>query len=161
MPDAARHVRDKRRLAALGTTPHRLRVERTQGRIERATGQRISRRHAAGHVPSGAKSVGRLLAERLYLASWLTVGPPEPGRLVTLEVSYSEARRAGRYWDLVRQLREGRISPVAFRRRVVRWLPIAGSRLLADPRGVLALLVMGAGDDVAFYGTRGSRRRAA
>jgi hypothetical protein len=38
------------------------------------------------------------------------------------------------------------------------WQPIADSPLLADPRRVLALLVMGAGDDVEFYGTRGSRR---
>jgi hypothetical protein len=80
---------------------------------------------------------------------------------VTEDVSYAEARRAGRYLALTRLLRENRVSPSAFARRVRRWRPIAGVPLLADPRRVLALLQMGASDDLEFYSTRAWRRQVA
>jgi len=160
MPDAARYAREKIRLAAQGTTPYRRRIDRTRERVERVAGVRITRRHAAGHSPQG-RSVSQLLHGRTYTASWYAPGPSAPGRVVTADVSYRDAQRAGRYLELTRRLQENRITPGEFQRRVQRWRPIAGVSFLADPRRVLALLVMGASEDVEFYTTRSRRQRSA
>jgi hypothetical protein len=93
--------------------------------------------------------------------SWYTPGPPQPGRVVSAEVSYRDAQRVGRYLQLTRELRENRISPDEFRRRVRRWRAVAGLPFLSDPRRVLALVVMGAADDLDFYTTHAQRRRSA
>jgi hypothetical protein len=93
--------------------------------------------------------------------SWYTSGPPYPGRVVTDDVSYREAVRIGRYLELTRKLREGRITPADFRARVRRWRPVAGMSFLSDPRRVLALLQLHGSDDLEFYSTRGLRGRAA
>jgi hypothetical protein len=79
-------------------------------------------------------------------------GRPEDGGtprlLVAVEVSRGDLRRVGRYLHLVRDLREGRITPRAFERRVGRWRPIevlgppefAGRYLfVADPATVIVL----------------------
>jgi hypothetical protein len=76
----------------------------------------------------------------------------DPPRFVVIQSpTRGEVRRAGTYQSLTAQLRSGRISPTAFRRRVSRWAPIAGHGFLADPDAVLAIIeARRAADDELF-----------
>lgn len=98
-------------------------ARRTAGRPEGVTA-----REAAGHVrPGTTRSMSGMVAD--------------PPRFAVFEnVSGGEARRLGRYDGLVGQLSEGALDPGAFERRVSRWAPVQGERLLSDPAAVLALL---------------------
>jgi hypothetical protein len=94
-----------------------------------------SARKALGHEPS---------AERAATTIGAPVGDPAhgtPARFVELSgLSRQERSRIGRYGSLVGQLRDGQITPAAFRRRVSRWAPVAGLPLLSDPDAVLAIV---------------------
>jgi len=74
------------------------------------------------------------------------------------DLSRAEARRVGRYQNLVGQLREGKVTPATFRRQVSSWRPIRGQRFLVDPDAVLAILeVRRSEDNEPFYYHRGRR----
>ncbi|MDA8037631.1 MAG: hypothetical protein M0Z69_00430 [Actinomycetota bacterium] len=75
----------------------------------------------------------------------------------------AEARRLARYWSVVEfyLLREGSVIEIAdrdreFRRRISRWAPFRGHRLLADPAAIRVLLERRrASGQPVFYYTRG------
>ncbi len=103
------------------------RVEHERQLARRRPGETI--RQALGHPASSST---------LPLISAFLDDPP---RFAVLDnVTRRDAARVGKYENLVRQLRDGKITGDAFRRRVSRWRTVAGHRLLADPEAVLVLL---------------------
>ena len=128
-------------LATARTAEERRAVRRAQYLTRRAARPTVSARTALGHVPPGSSQPA---------ATFFTI--PESGGaarlLVGVEVSRADLRRVGRYLHCVRDLRESRIAPRAFRRRVSGWKPIevlgppefAGwYRFVSDPATALAL----------------------
>jgi hypothetical protein len=110
-------------------TPERRAVDRVIYVRRRERYSELTARQALGHPA---------LTDTLSTISLMVDDPP---RFVIVEgLIRRDLRRAGRYDHLVRQLDEGRLSPVVFRRRVRSWRPIAGMQFLADPDAVLALL---------------------
>lgn len=116
-------------------------VRRAQYLTRRAARPTVSARTALGHAPSGSAQP---------TATFFAI--PESGGaarlLVGVEVSRADLRRVGRYLHVARDLREGRIAPRVFERRVSRWKPIgvlgppefAGRyRFVSDPATALAL----------------------
>lgn len=115
------------------------RVEHEAQETRRRRGE--TRREALGH-PRGQSTLPSISAF-----------VDQPPRYVVLEnVSRRDAARLGRYDNLVRQLQEGKITGPAFRRRVRRWRPVAGQKLLADPGEVVALVeLLRVEDREVFY----------
>ena len=143
---AAEYSRRKARAADRGETvySHRIRAGSSRG---------LSPTQSAGHPLDTEPSVESVTGRGFGTA---TVFDAATGAVITIDdATAGEMRRAGRYVQLVRQLREGRISPTAFRGRVSRWAPIRGIRLLADPRRVLALALTTDQDDIVFRYLRG------
>jgi hypothetical protein len=110
-------------------TPERQAVDRVAylRRLERNLG--LTARQAAGHPKPD---------DRLPSISLMVEAPPR--FLVVEGLSRADTRRAARYEGLVGQLRDGKITPATFERRVSSWRPIAGYRFLSDPYAVLAIL---------------------
>ena len=143
---AAEYARRKARAADRGETvySHRIRAGSNRG---------LSPTQSAGHPRQTEPSVERVTGRGFGTA---TIFDAETGAVVMVgDATAGEMRRAGRYLQLVRQLREGRISPSSFRGRVSRWAPIRGHRFLADPRLVLALALTTDQDDIVFRYLRG------
>jgi hypothetical protein len=94
---------------------------------------------ALGHAPKGEPGLRELRAERAWGASFYarnSVGEPT---VISRDMPYRDAQRAGRYMQLTERLVKGRISPQDFRRRVRRLGEIDGRKPLSDPAAVLAI----------------------
>ncbi|MDA8311417.1 MAG: hypothetical protein M0Z46_12555 [Actinomycetota bacterium] len=163
MPSADRYQREKDRLARRGITPYGERVSRLE-----ALG--LTRSQAAGHPRPNETPARELFSQPDYRAT-IYVGvrgdPDNPPRVISFWTDRPTDVRAGRYMALTRALREERITPTEFRRKVRRMRPIGGMRPLDDPEAVLALIQTTAREDITFeYRGRarprrgGSRRRS-
>ena len=157
MPNADRYRRERDRLARRGTTPFRERVSRLE-----ALG--LTRSQAAGHPGPSETSARELFSQPDYRATIYTGirgDADDPPRVVSFWTDRPTDVRAGRYLALTRALREERVTPSAFRRRVRRMRPIGGMRPLDDPGAVLALIQTTAREDIVFeYRGRARPRRA-
>jgi hypothetical protein len=70
-----------------------------------------------------------------------TVTIDAPPRVITwTDCTPTEARRITRYLSLLDAQRRGRLSFAEFHRRVKRWAPIRGERLLADPEASVRVI---------------------
>jgi hypothetical protein len=159
MPSAKRYRRQKATLASQGTTPFKERV--APKRLERLG---VTRSQAAGKPQPGEPSVRELFSAPDFEATIYTGDPGDPAnpsRLITFWTDRPSQVRAGRYMRLTRDLREERILPEDFRRRVRRMRPIDGFHPLDDPRAVLALIQTTVREDIVFeYRGRQRPRRA-
>jgi hypothetical protein len=90
-----------------------------------------------------------------------------PALLADVTVSRRDARRVGRYLGLVGLLREGRLSPAVFERRVTSWRPVTvldpkglrgQVRFLSDPAAVLYLAERERGEERETWIDSGRRR---
>ena len=156
-PSADRYRREKEQLARRGTTAYSERVFR----LEQLG---LTRSQAAGHPRPSETSARELFSQPDYQAT-IYVGvrgdADNPPRLVSFWTDRPTDVRAGRYMALTRSLREERIAPTDFRRKVRRMRPIAGMRPLDDPEAVLALVQTTAREDIVFeYRGRARPRRA-
>ena len=135
-------------------------VRRAQYLERRSARPTVSARTALGHAPPGSAQP---------VATFFAV--PEAGGdarlLIGVEVSRADLRRVGRYLHLVRDLREGRIAPRAFARRVQSWRPItvlgppdfAGRYLfVADPATAITLAGRAADEGVEEWIDSGRTR---
>jgi hypothetical protein len=110
-------------------TKGRQAVDRVTYLRRRAGYPDLTARQALGHPAAG---------DRLPTISLMAEGP---ARYLVLEgLSRRDAKRAGKYNDLVNRLSTGRMTPEAFRGRIRTWRPIAGYRFLAEPDAVFAIL---------------------
>ena len=116
-------------------------------RLALAAQRGLTTSQARGHPRADERAVLEIASEPHWRVTLAAAGPP---RLVTLDVGFKDAQRAGRYGQLSRQLSEGRISPREFEARAKRLRPIAGVRLLADARAALALTFVSASEDYIF-----------
>jgi len=159
VPSAERYRREKAARASRGTTPYRERI--ASARLERLG---LTKSQAEGHPKPSEASVRELFSRSDFEATIYTgvLGDPDnPARTVTFWSDRPTQVRAGRYMRLTRDLREERICPTAFGRKVRRMRPIGGFRPLADPRAVLALIETTARVDIVFeYRGRQRPRRA-
>jgi hypothetical protein len=147
----AEYARRKARASAAGTTVY-------QRRIARGRDIGLSRTQAAGHPRETERSARSLHAADVFTATFFA----QPRDLITAQVSRSDAVRAGRYMAKLRALREGRLSPDAFRRSTSRMRPIAGLRVVSDPNKALALAILTEPGEYVFDSPRAggrSRRR--
>ena len=155
-PSADRYQREKERLARRGVTPYGERVSRLE-----ALG--LTRSQAAGHPGPSETSARELFSQPDYRATIYTGirgDADDPPRVVSFWTDRPTDVRAGRYLALTRALREERVTPSAFRRRVRRMRPIGGMRPLDDPEAVLALVQTTAREDIVFeYRGRARPRR--
>jgi len=149
MPSAVRYARQKARAERRGSTPYRQRVARG-GELGLTPSQSVGKPHR-GEQPASA-----ILSAAAWTTTFYAADPP---RVVTVTTDRRTAQRSGRYMQLTRALREERISPESFRERVRRRSPIAGYRLLDDPRAVLALAHTTPRDDLVFESGRSRPRR--
>ncbi|MHB8671747.1 MAG: hypothetical protein ACYDAD_14505 [Acidimicrobiales bacterium] len=117
----------------------------------------MTRAQARGHAHSGEAAVSELISRPSWTVTFPAADPP---RLATVELGYRDAQRAGRLDALGRAMREGRLAPKDYERRVRRMRPIAGLKPLADPRVVLALVTVSGRDDWVFESGRSRPRRA-
>jgi len=150
MPPAERYRREKEALARHGTSPYKERVSR---------GERLglTASQAAGKPRRGEESASDFLAAPAWTTTFYAADPP---RTVTITSDRRTAQRVGRYMRLTRDLREERITPDEFRQRVRRRAPIAGLRLLDDPRAVIGLAETTDRDDLIFESGRSRPRRS-
>ena len=157
MPDRERYRREKQRLAQRATTPYAERISR----LERLG---LTRTQAAGHPEPTEPSARELFSRPDYRATFY-VGvrgdADNPPRPISFWTDRMTDVRAGRYMALTRALREERITPAAFRRKVRRMRPIGGMRPLDDPEAVLALIQTTVREDIVFeYRGQARPRRA-
>jgi len=94
---------------------------------------------ALGHAPKGEPGLRELRKERAWGASFYALDAEGYAVVVSCDMSYADAQRAGKYMQLTERLAKGRISPEDFRRRVRRLGRIDGRRPLSDPAAVLAI----------------------
>jgi len=122
-------------------------------RVARGETLGVSRSAAVGHATPGEPSLSAATGRGFGEATFFDA---ESGTVLVLDdATASDMRRAGRYMNLTRQLREGAISEAEFRRRVSRWAPIRGRQFLADPQRALALAITTDRDDIIFRYLRG------
>ncbi len=148
MPSAERYRREKARLARHGTTPYGQRV--APSRLERLG---LTRHQAEGHPAPGEQSARELFSRPDYKATIYVGTPADPDNLPRVVKFWTDRPtdvRAGRYMQLTRALREERISPEDFRKKVRRMRPIGGMRPLSDPWAVLALIQTTPREDISF-----------
>lgn len=159
MPSRERYEREKTALARKGTTAYKQRT--APARLKRLG---LTSTQAAGKPRRGERSARAVFARPDFKATIYTGVPGEPGkepRRITFWTDRPNDVRAGRYMQLTRALREQRISPEEFRKRVRRMRPIDGFRPLDDPRAVLALIQTTAPSDIVFeYRGRSRPRRS-
>jgi hypothetical protein len=117
-----------------------------EDRIKRLMDAGFTRDQARGHA-GDQPSVSDAHGEFDWSISFFAEGD-EP--VVTIELDFYQAQRAGRYMALVRGLVDGRVTPDQFQLRTARMAPIAGHRLLADAGTVLALALTIDPDDLVF-----------
>ncbi len=160
-PSADRYRREKDRLARRGITPYDERISRLE-----ALG--LSRSQAAGHPRPNETPARELFSQPDYRATIYTGirgDADDPPRVVSFWTDRPTDVRAGRYMAHTRALREERVTPIEFHRRVRRMRPIGGMRPLDDPEAVLALVQTTAREDIVFEyrgrarPRRGGRRR--
>lgn len=110
-------------------TPERRAVDRHQYLRRRAAHPDLSARQALGHPKPGDKR------------PTISLMVEDPPRFVVIETdNRRDLKRAARYDNLVSLLANGRVSPVAFRKRIGSWRPIAHMRFLSDPDAVLVII---------------------
>ena len=103
----------------------------------------LYRRSQAGRKPGQtAREAAR--HERTEVRQQRTVsafinGPQGPRYVEMAGLSRRDVSRAARYDALVSNLKQGRISASAFKRRVSSWRPIAGYTFVSDPAAALAI----------------------
>ena len=125
-------------------------------RVERGERLGLSRSQALGHPREGEPAAHDVLSEHHWIVTFPTDDPP---RLVTINTDLHTAQRAGRFNALGRALREARITPEDYRRRVRRFKPIAGFEPLSDPRALIALTVASTREEWIFESGRQRPRR--
>ncbi len=159
MPSRERYAREKAALARKDTTPYKQRT--APARLRKLS---LTSTQAAGKPRRGEAPAREIFSRPDFKGTIYTGVPGEPGnepRRVTFWTDRQNDVRAGRYMQLTRALREQRISPDAFRKRVRRMRPIAGFRPLDNPRTVLALIQVTAPSDIVFeYRGRSRPRRS-
>jgi hypothetical protein len=142
-------------------SPERSAVDRVTYERRRARHPELTARQSLGH-----EAVGDVLPTVTFFAQ-LGAGPT---LLEDVTVSRRDARRVGRYLSLVGLLREGRLSPDAFQRRVRGWRPVTvldpkGLRgrvqFLSDPAAVLNLSQRERGEERESWIDSGRRRPSA
>ena len=143
----AEYERRKVRAADEGSTV-------AQQRVSRAAALGLSPTQAVGHPRAGERSARALHGEQ----NWTVTIFAEPRDVVTVQVSRADAVRAGRYNRLVRDLREGRMTPDDFQRRASRMKPIATHRVVSDPKKALALAILTEPDEYVFDSPRAGGR---
>jgi len=94
---------------------------------------------ALGHAPRGEPSLSELRREKTWGASFYARSATGDPAIVSRDMSYHDAQKAGRYMKLSEGLVKGRISPQDFRRRLRRMGTIDGRPPLSDPAAVLLL----------------------
>jgi hypothetical protein len=143
------------------TAEERSAVNRVEYLARRTARPDLSARQALGH-----EAPGDVLPTATFFAQ-LGAGPT---LLVDVTVSRRDARRVGRYLSLVGLLKEGRLAPAAFERRVRSWLPVTildplglrgRVRFLSDPAAVLELAEIERGEERESWIDSGRKRPSA
>ena len=127
--------------------------------------ERKKRGLAAGLSPSQARGHPKpdepSTAELQALPVWTVTFPAQdPPRLVTIQSDLATAKRVGRYDRKLRDLREGRIGPAAFRRYALRVKPVGDLRVVSDPATAVALVEVATPEDWIFESGRNRPRRS-
>jgi hypothetical protein len=122
-------------------TAERQAVEQVKSQRRKDKHPELTAREALGHPKPGFRPAQ---------ISFFAEGPAR--RIVIEGLTRRDVSRAARYDAFVGNLRNGRITPAAFRRRIRAWRPIVGFRFLSDPDAVLALIEeLRAADIEPFY----------
>jgi hypothetical protein len=112
----------------------------TRGRqaVDRATYLRSQSGRRPGQTAREAARHERADVRTERVVSLFIDDPPRYVEIAGL--SRRDVSRAARYDALVSNLKQGRISPAAFQRRVSSWRPIAGHTFVSDPAAALAIV---------------------
>lgn len=102
--------------------------------------QRTQARRQPGQTAREAARHERTDVRAQRVVSAFVNDPQGRPRYVEMEgLSRRDVSRAARYDALVSNLKQGRISPAAFQRRVSAWRPITGHTFVSDPAAALAI----------------------
>lgn len=145
--DLSPRTRDRWRARYGGRGDLVMRTRRAEAAYD--VGATISRAQAGHEAPPGRPNITALVQRP----------DGSVGHVEIAGLSRRTRSRIGRYDALLRQLTEGRISERAFRRRVLRWVPVAGGIPLAStPRAALVAEEerRASGEELGPYPDRGS-----